>query len=247
MNELRSILEKARAEELQGLAEILEVVWDTDTLLSQKIESLVSAFEDYSRSVFGTVFGADRSYHEIVAQAADKLGVSYSRHETTAEIEARIAREVFETVWEKMTEEQRQQMEEELKKTAQKFDKGGPLLGSGSMFVALTAAKLSGFGVYLLASTSLGALTATLGLTLPFAVYTTMSSAIAVILGPAGWIGLALLAIWKLTGPNYKRLIPAILYVSMLRVQPENDGSGWPFSALFIAALVIVILSFLIW
>ena len=247
MNELRSILEKATVEELQGLADILEVVWDTDTLLSQKIESLVSAFEDNSRSVFGVVFGSERSYREIVAQAADKLGVSYPRHETTAEIEAGIAREVFETVWEKMTEEQRQQMEEELKKTAQKFDKGGALLGSGSMFAALTAAKLSGFGVYLLASTSLGALTTTLGLTLPFAVYTTMSSAIAVILGPAGWIGLALLAIWKLTGPNYRRLIPAILYVSMLRVQPENDESGWPFSALFIAALVIVILYFLIW
>ena len=92
-----------------------------------------------------------------------------------------------------------------MKKTAQKFDKGGALLGSASIFGALTAARLSGFGVYLLASTSLSALTTAASLTLPFAVYTTMSSAIAVIIGPAGWGAAALYVIWKLTGPNYKR------------------------------------------
>ena len=95
------------------------------------------------------------------------------------------------------------------------------------MFGALTAAQLSGFGVYLLASTSLGALTATLGVTLPFAVYTTMSSTIAALIGPVGWIGAGLFTIWKLTGPNYKRLIPAILYVVMLRSkQSRQTGDG---------------------
>ena len=230
MDELRAILEKATAGELQGLADILEVVWDRDTFLSQKIESIVSAFGDNSQSVFGSVLGSERSYREIVVQAAKKLDVQHLPHETVAEIEVRIARKVFETVWEKMTPEQRQQMEEELKRTAQQFDKGGALLGSASIFGALTAAQLSGFGVYLLASTSLGALTATLGVTLPFAVYTTMSSAIAVIIGPAGWIGMALLAIWKLTGPNYKRLIPAILYVAMLRSKQANreeESQSW--------------------
>ena len=108
-------------------------------------------------------------------------------------------------------------MEEELRRAAQKFDKGGALVGSTSIFAALTAAQLSGFGIYLLASTSLGALTGVLGVTLPFAAYTMMSTAIATIIGPVGWIGAGLFLIWKLTGPNYKRLIPAILYISMLR------------------------------
>ncbi len=225
MNELRSILEKATLKELQGLLDILLGTDDTDqSILSETgldknslIEFIVSEFEDNSQSIFGSFFGSGRSYREIVLQAAAKLGVSYPPLEPSAKVEVRIAREVFETVWEKMTPAQRQQMEEELRNTAQKFDKGGTLLGSATMFSALTAAQLSGFGVYLLASTSLGALTATLGVTLPFAVYTTMSSAIAVIIGPVGWIGAALLAIWKLTGPNYNRLIPAILYVAMLR------------------------------
>ena len=41
------------------------------------------------------------------------------------------------------------------------------------------------------------------------------------------WRGL--FTIWKLTGPNYKRLIPAILYVAMLRSKQSGqtgDGPG---------------------
>jgi uncharacterized protein YaaW (UPF0174 family) len=59
----------------------------------------------------------------------------------------------------------------------------GLLVSGGTML----AAKMSGFGVYLLASTVLGSLTKALGLTLPFAVYMGMSQAIALVLGPIGW------------------------------------------------------------
>ncbi len=64
-----------------------------------------------------------------------------------------------------------------------------------------------------------------LSVTLPFAVYITMSSAIAVIIGPVSWIGAGLFTIWKLTGANYKRLIPAILYVSALRAKQQGNFS----------------------
>ncbi len=152
---------------------------------------------------------------------AEKLDISQPAL-TTQDLEILIAQKVLRTVWEQMTPEQRVEMEAELRQMAQQFDKGGALAASTSIFATLTAAKLSGFGVYLLASTSLGALTGVIGVTLPFAVYTTMSSAIAVILGPVGWIGAGLFAIWKLTGANYKRLIPAVLYVSVLRAQQEQ-------------------------
>ena len=52
-----------------------------------------------------------------------------------------------------------------------------------------------------------------------------MSSTIAVVLGPVGWIGVGLFVLWKLTGPNYPRLIRAILYIAMLRArQQHGDG-----------------------
>ena len=55
-----------------------------------------------------------------------------------------------------------------------------------------------------------------------------MSSAIAVILGPAGWGAAALFALWKLTGPDYPLLLRAILYVMMLRVKQEEADGGTP-------------------
>ena len=187
--------------------------------------AIVAEIEKKSQSVFGSWFGPERTYHEIVCQVADKLDIWYIRSETTAEVEVRIARKVLQTMWEKMTPAQRQQMEEQLSDVVQQLDdKGIRLAQSSGLFTLLLAGKLSGFGIYLLASTSLGAITGTLGVALPFAVYTTMSSMIAVVLGPVGWSAAALFAIWKLTGPDYPFLIQAILYVMMLRTK-DNDPS----------------------
>lgn len=212
MEELRQILNKASTEERSALAEILEA--ETPT-----IEDIADAFGWNAQSIFSF---DQPSYSQIVEQVAEKLDIEHAGL-ATKDLEVRIAQKVLWTVWDEMTPEQRTQMETELRQVAQEFDKGGALLSSGSIFATLTAAKLSGFGVYLLASTSLGALTGAIGVTLPFAAYTTMSSAIATILGPVGWIGAGLFAIWKLSAPNYQRLIPAVFYVSALRAQQEQE------------------------
>lgn len=213
MDELRAVLAKTSPEKRRGLSDILKA----DGI---EVSMLEDALWRNSRSVFGRILGDKPVYSSVVKQVADKLDIPYSGVETKT-LEVRIARHVFQTVWEKMTPEQKEKMEDELRRMAQKFDKGGELAKSASIFAALTAAKLSGFGVYLLASTSLGALTGAVGTTLPFIVYTTMSSAIATVLGPVGLIGAGLFAIWKLSGPNYQRLISAIVYVSMLRSEQE--------------------------
>lgn len=216
MEELRQILNKASIEELSALAEILEAQ-------NSHPQAIEAAFWRHSQSAFVYIFSdSPPTYSQIVRQVAENLNIEHAGL-TTKDLEVGIAQKVIRTVWDEMTPEQRTQMETELRQVAQEFDKGGALLSSGSIFATLTAAKLSGFGVYLLASTSLGALTGAIGVTLPFVVYTTMSSAIATILGPVGWIGAGLFAIWQLSGPNYKRLIPAVLYVSALRAQQEQE------------------------
>ncbi len=214
MRELRAILDKATPEERRGLAGVLEADGYED-------EDIDKAFRWNSQSAFGYFLGDEPSYYEIVKQTADKLGITH-HGVGTKDLEVRIARKVFQTAWEEMPPEQKKKMEAELRRMAQKFDKGGELAKSASIFAALTAAKLSGFGVYLLASTSLGALTGAVGTTLPFIVYTTMSSTIATVLGPVGLIGAGLFAIWKLSGPNYQRLISAVIYVLLLRLEQER-------------------------
>ena len=215
MKDLKDLLNRASSDERQALADILEAT-------GSSTQSIVDAFWQECQSIFGYVFGGEPTWTQIVQQVAKKLDVDFKEYEIAREVEVRVAQKVMETVWEDMTPKQREEMEEKLRATAAEFDKGKTLAGSASIFGALTAAHLSGFGVYLLGSTTLGAIAGALGVTLPFAVYTTMTSAIAVVTGPAGWIGAALLAIWGLTGPNHKKLISAVLFVCLLRARIDG-------------------------
>lgn len=211
MTELLKILEKSNNEEIVGLADILKC--------EPYVDSIFLSLQSYAGSNIKKL-GNSLTYKDIVCKVAGKLKIDYLPDQTSQEIEIKINQKIFETMWNKMSDEERNEMKTKLEEMAKKYDKSG-IMSSSALVGALIAGKLSGFGVYLLASTSLGALTGVLGVTLPFVVYTTISSAISVILGPVGWIGTGLFVIWKLTGPNYKKLVPAIVYISILRSKQE--------------------------
>ena len=207
------LLAKATPKERRALAEILEAE-------SPHPEHIVEAFRWNCQSIFGYLTGSEPTYSQIVQQVAEKLDINPVGM-MVEELEVEIARKVLKTAWEKMSPEETEKIEAELRQAAQKFDKDEALTESASIFAVLMGAQLSSYGVYLLSSTTLGTLTGVIGVTLPFMV----SRAIAIIIGPVGWIGAALFAIWKLTGANYKRLIPAILYVSALRAKQQGNFS----------------------
>ena len=71
---------------------------------------------------------------------------------------------------------------------------------------ALTAAQLSGFGVYLAATTALSAVSGALGFTLPFAAYTGLSQVVALTIGPVGWVVMGASALYLLGKPSTKDL-----------------------------------------
>jgi uncharacterized protein YaaW (UPF0174 family) len=84
---------------------------------------------------------------------------------------------------------------------------GGVKLEGQSFSVPMTsaammgAAQATGFGVYLASTTALVFLTHAVGVTLPFAFYTGLSSSIAFVIGPAGWLSLAAWSSWKRMQP----------------------------------------------
>lgn len=211
MEDLRALLDKASFKQRVGLGKIL----GGDSLTSKElIDQLRWNYQPW----WDSALGREPTYREVIEHIVQHLQItSPSRYSTVQEHEIRIAQTILNKVWDKMTPEQRIELETELKKSAQKFDKAGSFAASSSMVAALTAANLSGFGIYLLASTSLGALTGAIGIALPFALYTTMSSALAVIIGPVGWIGLSWFALWKSGESNNERLTSAIVYICMLR------------------------------
>lgn len=90
---------------------------------------------------------------------------------------------------------------------------GSSLAGPAATLTLLGAAQASGFGVYLAATTALGFLTHAVGITLPFAIYSGVTSTIAFLIGPVGWLSAGVWGAWKLTATEWKSLVPAIVYI----------------------------------
>lgn len=103
--------------------------------------------------------------------------------------------------------------------------KGAGVGGPASTLATLGVAQASGFGTYLAATTALGFLTHAVGLTLPFVVYTGLTSTIAFVIGPAGWLSAGLWGAWKLTGPNWPKIIPALVYIVATNSRKKNAES----------------------
>jgi uncharacterized protein YaaW (UPF0174 family) len=91
--------------------------------------------------------------------------------------------------------------------------KDARLKGPLTTMAALGAAQASGLSSYLASTTALGFVTHAVGVTLPVAVSSGITSTIAFAIGPAGWLAVAGWAFWKATGPEWKKLTPAILYI----------------------------------
>jgi len=132
------------------------------------------------------------------------------------EFERHLVQEAFEKMVGAMGEKDRKLLEHEISKYADKH------LGKKNLDIALSsggvlAANLGGFATYTMASSLLAGAGSTLGMTLPFAAYTTLSSTLSVVLGPVGISALGLWGLHKITSPNIKVTILIVLAVAAIR------------------------------
>lgn len=107
-------------------------------------------------------------------------------------VESDLFTKLFSVEFEKMTNEEKAQFKAILKENGMSSEQIASLTSLG----AVTAAQISGFGIYVLASSTVGAITSLLGITLPFAFYTGMSSAISVVIGPIGFLVIGVM-LWR--------------------------------------------------
>ena len=91
------------------------------------------------------------------------------------------------------------------------------LAGPARAATALGLANAAGFSLYAASTTALGFVTHAVGITLPFAAFTGVSSSIAFMIGPVGWLGASAYAFWKATSTNWEKVAPAIIYISNAR------------------------------
>ena len=136
----------------------------------------------------GGLFQTKLSYEETIEKIAKKNNIKLDSALKVSLKERQLFLELFSTNFQKLNDKEKQEF-------LRKLERNGMSKDQVASIVALTgigAAQLSGFGVYLLASSAVGAITHALGVTLSFATYTAMSSIIKLAIGP---IGLVLMAI----------------------------------------------------
>ncbi len=102
------------------------------------------------------------------------------------------------------------------------------LVGPLRTVAALGLANAAGFSLYTASSTALDFVTHAVGVTLPFAAFTGLTSSIAFLIGPAGWLGAGVYAFWKVTSTNWKDLVPAIVYLINSRAAAALNPSVSP-------------------
>ena len=138
-------------------------------------------------------------------------------YENISDIEKDIVQTLFNNQISKLNINDREKLEITLKKEFSNTN----LATSGKALTALTAANLSGFSLYLMSTTLLSFTTGILGITLPFAAYTGLSSAIHLIIGPYGWAALGIYTVWNLTNTKYDKIIPVIIYIHNLKLRRQ--------------------------
>ena len=169
------------------------------------------------------------SYDELLIGACKHLS-AYEEGGTIAEREAFLSQAIIIAALQRMKPRERMKFfEQQINASAMVRDAkigGTTLTGPATTFALLGAAQASGFGVYVASTTALGFLTHAVGITLPFAVYTGMTSTIAFLIGPAGWLTAGLWGAWKLTQPEWKKLVPALVYI--IAVNSSRGLGGAP-------------------
>jgi uncharacterized protein YaaW (UPF0174 family) len=214
MDELFSLLQAATHEERENLAAL------TGSTFGSAPETLCNHLKFLRTGSIGQMFW-NASWKQLVTDIADHVGIDWLatlddrswNDLPTVEIEAAIVLRVFQDIFDTLSPQQCQELLMSMERNIDDPDLTALITSGGVM----TAAKLSGFGVYLLASTTLGSLTGALGITLPFAVYIGMSQTIALILGPIGWAALGGGLLWAINQPNWNRLVLAVIFITSLR------------------------------
>ncbi len=210
------LLSHSSQEDRANLAAVL------GTATAEPSELIGSLRRAGSHSLATLVRGKPVSYEEVVKDVALKFGAKKPiSTNSAAELEGLAIKAAMDKVIAEASPQQRDALVAEMAK-AQSTSSTGLVAATGGLVLA----NLSGFGLYLAASTSLAAVTGAVGITLPFAAYTGLSSVLAAATGPLGWAALAVVAVYKLGGAAYKKTIPGVLVVasSRARLMAEREA-----------------------
>lgn len=209
--------------------------------INTRIVSLIKSANDNERSVLLSSIGNRREKSTLSAEqifdeifrfdylislklVAKKLEVPFQENKnwnnmsSLIELEEDIVRKILKLSYENMAKDEREEFDKKVKDiAAQQGISSQKIIGAAGL---MTVANLGGFSTYMLMSSFLSVVSfGTLG----FGAYTAASSLLSTIIGPVGWTALGIYAVYKWTRPDFKKLIPAVITVALIRKRLEYE------------------------
>jgi hypothetical protein len=96
-------------------------------------------------------------------------------------------------------------------------------------FGAFSLVNAVGFSLYTSSTMALSFVSGAAGITLPFAVYSSMTGFISVIVGPPGWAAFGSYVAWKLTSADWDKLRLALIYIITVRSRDLEKPAAYFF------------------
>lgn len=158
--------------------------------------------------------GEGVAYEEVVFDVGKKLKAEVTRSNSVEENEEQILLKIFEDSLERMTEDEKRSilLSMGVKEGSIPY---GPL---ATAVVQNLLRELGGFSVYRMTVIVANLVSRSLlGSGLSFAANAALTRAVGAILGPVGWIATGLWLAYDLAGPAYRKVVPAVVHIALLR------------------------------
>jgi hypothetical protein len=166
-------------------------------------------------------YGSALSYEYLLREVCKKSNIQKAHVEPIEDLEMYLIEDLFVRAATQMNPEQRHAFltgQIRLEDFSSVFPQT-PVAGPATTLAALAIAQGSGFGVYLGASTALGFLSHAIGVTLPFAVYAGMTSTIAFLIGPFGFLGAGAWLGSRIFEPEWPRILRGLFHLIAMKAK----------------------------
>ena len=211
------IFESLILEQMRELALLLgidaRVAWDRNRLRKEIFSEINSAYHNKISALWSDA----PPYKALLICLCGELEIKeFQPTDSEETLEQRLIARIVADSMRGMTPEQLRKYEAVIK--AQSADNyWSDSIISTAYASGIVIGNLSGFGLYIAASSGLAALGKGLGLTFAFTTYTTLSSALSLVFGPVGIASAATVAAFQWTKARPRKALPFVLYLASAR------------------------------
>lgn len=182
----------------------------------QTSESIARTIRKLGSNDFATLFrvGEGVQYSEVVFDVGNKLKANVLERNSVEKNESIILLKMFEDALERMTEEEKRAIFRSIGLNERE-------LPTGPITTAVLQGLLCQYGGFYIYQISVIVANmfskALLGVGLSFATNAAITRTVGTLLGPIGWIATGLWLAIDLAGPAYRKTVPAVIHIALLR------------------------------